>query len=61
MIRIYPYGQVPDEEIFARVKDERDVSGIVAGIIARVRAEGDKALAAYAEQFDGGPPPRGWR
>ena len=58
MIRIYPYGQVPDEEIFARVKDERDVSGIVAGIIARVRAEGDKALAAYAEQFDGAAPAR---
>ena len=58
MIRIYPYGQVPDEEIFARVQDDRDVSGIVADIIARVRAEGDKALAAYAEQFDGAAPER---
>ena len=58
MIRIYPYGQVPDEEIFARVQDDRDVSGIVADIIARVRAQGDKALAAYAEQFDGAAPER---
>ena len=58
MIRIYPYGQVPDEEIFARVQDDRDVSGIVADIIARVRAQGDKALAACAEQFDGAAPER---
>ena len=58
MIRIYPYGQVPDEEIFARVQDDRDVSGIVADIIARVRAQGDKALAAYAEPVEGAAPER---
>ena len=53
MIRIVKYGQTPDEEIFARVAETRDVSAVVAEIIATVRRDGDKALFAYAEQFDG--------
>ena len=53
MIRIVKYGQTPEEEIFARVGETRDVSATVAEIIATVRRDGDKALYAYAEKFDG--------
>ena len=53
MIRILKYGQVPETEIFARVNETRDVSGIVREIIDTVRRDGDKALYAYAEKFDG--------
>ncbi len=35
-----------------RESTEQDVSGVVKGIIARVRSEGDKALFALSEQFD---------
>ncbi len=53
MIRILKVGDVPAEEIFARVSPETDVEAIVADIIAAVRKEGDRALFAYAEKFDG--------
>ena len=52
MIKIYPYGQVSAEELFARGTAAADVSDKVASIIAEVRQKGDAALIAYAEQFD---------
>ncbi len=52
MIRIFEYGQVKNEEIFARLNPTASVSDVVAGIISKVVREGDSALRAYAEQFD---------
>ncbi len=52
MISILKYGEVANEEIFARVTPAVDVEAIVADIIARVRAEGDAALRYYCEKFD---------
>ena len=53
MIRILTYGEVEAAEIFARVVPEIDVEATVSDIIATVRKEGDKALLAYCEKFDG--------
>lgn len=53
MIRILKYGEVENSEIFARVVPEIDVEATVADIIATVRKDGDKALYAYCEKFDG--------
>ena len=52
MIQILKYGEVPSEEIFARVVPTVDVAGIVADIIANVRRRGDAALYEYCEKFD---------
>ena len=52
MIRIYQYGQVPADAIFARQEHQADVSAAVADIIASVRREGDEALRRYAKEFD---------
>ena len=52
MIAILPYGQVPSEEIFARVEPTVNVSDIVTDIIANVRKRGDAALYEYCEKFD---------
>ncbi|MBQ6163507.1 MAG: histidinol dehydrogenase [Clostridia bacterium] len=52
MIRIYKYGEIGNDEIFARATASADVSGVVSGVIADVRANGDKALFAYSEKFD---------
>ena len=52
MIRIYKYGEVANEEIFARAEAKVDVAGIVSEIIENVRANGDRALLAYCEKFD---------
>ena len=52
MIRILKYGEVPTSEILARVTPAADVAGIVAGILADVKKNGDKALFAYCEKFD---------
>ncbi|MBQ6019761.1 MAG: histidinol dehydrogenase, partial [Clostridia bacterium] len=52
MIRIYKYGEIGNDEIFSRATASADVSGVVAGVIADVRANGDKALFAYSEKFD---------
>ena len=46
------YGQVPNSEIFARVSPAVNVEGIVADIIANVRANGDKAVLEYNLKFD---------
>ena len=53
MIKIYNYGQVSNEEIFARENIDANVEGVVTQIIATVVNRGDQALYAYAEKFDG--------
>ncbi|MBR4868514.1 MAG: histidinol dehydrogenase [Clostridia bacterium] len=53
MIRIMEYGQVKEEEIFARVTPTVNVEAIVADILANVKQNGDKALFEYCEKFDG--------
>ena len=52
MIRIYQYGEVSNDEIFARPNADVDVSGTVSEIIANVRENGDRALYEYCERFD---------
>lgn len=52
MIKIYKYGEVTNDEIFAREDLSANVEDIVAGIIADVKENGDKALFAYTEKFD---------
>lgn len=52
MIRIMNYGQVPNNEVFARVMASMDVSDIVSEIIRNVRVDGDEAVFAYTEKFD---------
>ena len=52
MIRIYRYGEVSNQEIFARTEPTANVSGIVAEIIADVRLRGDAALLEYTKKFD---------
>ncbi len=52
MIRIYKYGEVANEEIFARVTPTVNVEEIVADILANVRSRGDAALYEYCEKFD---------
>lgn len=53
MIPILQYEQVPQAQIFGRSEEKRDVSAAVSEIIAAVRRDGDAALFAYAEKFDG--------
>ena len=53
MIRILKYGDVANDEIFARTESAMDVEGVVADIIADVRKNGDAALYKYCEKFDG--------
>ncbi len=53
MIKIYKYGQVANEDIFARKSLESDVGDIVTDIIYNVRKNGDKALFEYCQRFDG--------
>ena len=52
MISILKYGEVSNDEIFARGTAVTDVSGIVSDIIENVRANGDKALFEYCKKFD---------
>ena len=52
MIKILKYGEVENNDIFARVVPVVDVEGIVADIIANVRKNGDRALYEYGERFD---------
>ena len=53
MIKVMEYGQVREEEIFARVEPKVDVEQIVADILADVQARGDEALFEYCKKFDG--------
>ena len=53
MIRILKYGEVANEDIFARAVPEVDVEDVVTSIIQDVRRNGDEALLRYTEKFDG--------
>lgn len=53
MIKILKYGEVKSEEIFARSAPKINVEEIVSDIIENVKRDGDKALFAYCEKFDG--------
>ena len=53
MIRILEYGKLTNQEIFARIIPQTHVEGVVTEIIQTVRKEGDSALYAYAQKFDG--------
>ena len=52
MIKILKYGEISDEEIFARAVPSVNVEGIVTEIIENVKKNGDQALFAYCEKFD---------
>lgn len=53
MIRILEYGKLTNQEIFARIIPQTHVEGVVTEIIQTVRKEGDNAIYAYAQKFDG--------
>ena len=53
MIKIFKFGEVPAEEVFARFSPTASVEGAVAEIIAEVIKNKDAALKAYAKKFDG--------
>lgn len=53
MIAIYNYGQVDNNDIFARMAPKYNVEQTVADIIDDVRKNGDDALRRYTEKFDG--------
>ena len=52
MIKIYNWGEVSNDEIFARDNIASNVESVVTDIIADVRARGDAALYDYARKFD---------
>ncbi len=52
MIQILKYGEVANQDIFARMTPKVNVEATVAEIIATVRRDGDAALYRYCEQFD---------
>ncbi len=52
MIPILKYGEVSNEEIFARTLPTVSVADTVSDIIATVRRDKDAALYAYSEKFD---------
>ena len=52
MIRILRMDEISEAEIFERNDSAADVSDIVAGIVADVRARGDAALLEHTERFD---------
>ena len=53
MIKIYKFGEVSADEIFARTEPKVNVEDIVTEIINDVRKNGDSALYKYCEKFDG--------
>lgn len=53
MIRIFHYGEVPNETLFIRSQRILDVAPVVEGIIADVQSNGDEALFRLTEKFDG--------
>ena len=52
MIQILKYGEVKNEEIFARTEPAVNVEAVVAEIIENVRKNGDQALLEYSRKFD---------
>ncbi len=53
MIKILKYGEISENEIFARVQTKTNVEKIVSDIIADVKENGDKAVKDYCLKFDG--------
>lgn len=53
MIKIYKYGEVSNDEIFARVEPKMNVEQIVSDILGNVKKHGDFALIDYTKKFDG--------
>ena len=53
MIKILKYGEVSNDEIFAREDVATGVEDKVQAIIAEVVAKGDRAVIAFTEKFDG--------
>ena len=56
MIRIMKYGELPNEEIFARSMPTVNVADTVAEILKNIRERGDEALREYTERFDHATP-----
>ena len=52
MIKIVKYGEVSNDEVFARFEPTVSVEDVVADIIKNVREGGDAALIEYCEKFD---------
>ena len=52
MIKIVKYGEVSNDEVFARTEPTVSVEDVVADIIKNVRESGDTALLEYCERFD---------
>lgn len=52
MIKIYKYGEIEENEIFARVQMKTDVEKIVSDIIEDVKTNGDSAVLEYCRRFD---------
>lgn len=53
MIKIYKYGEVSNDEIFARTEPKINVEQTVSDIIENVKKFGDFALIDYTKKFDG--------
>ena len=53
MIKIYKYGDVPNETLFIRSPLFQDVGAVVTEIMKKVQEEGDAALKYYTKKFDG--------
>ena len=56
MIRIMKYGELPNEEIFARSMPTMNVADKVEEILKNVRERGDAALREYTERYDHATP-----
>ena len=52
MIKILKYGEVSNQDIFARTEPTVNVEATVSEIIQAVRAKGDAALYEFCEKFD---------
>lgn len=52
MIKLLKTNQVTEDEIFARVQPEVDVSSIVKEILGQVKTQGDRALKELTLRFD---------
>ena len=52
MIKIYKYGEVSNDQIFARENIASNVEAVVSEIIADVIANKDEALYKYSKKFD---------
>lgn len=53
MIKIYKYGEVPNETLFIRSPLFKDVGAVVTEILNKVQEEGDAALKYYTRKYDG--------